>query len=283
MALEIRPRSLRQIRIAARAPRVLLTATCAVLVALGLHSLLGQTPAPIASVPASSENTSERSRTVAEAFARAYLSWDPKHPDTRIAAVRRFAPGLLDASSATGLVDVRSRQSVLWSNVAEDRPVAGGRRITVVLETTNGLTALVVSTALTSTGEVIITGYPAIVGAPPVAGPPVDPSGDTVDDAALEATVTRAIGNFLARRRGDLAADLRPGSLVIVPEEGLRLRSVDEMTWRSRGREVSVLVRARLPQGGELELGYSVGVVRQAGRWFVSWIGDQQSTSRRSS
>lgn len=274
MAFSSRVGSVRMVQWSARAPRVAVSSACVVLVAAGLHSLLA------AGAPATGHTTfpaalagGARAEAVAEGFARAYLTSGA----ARLAALGIFAPGIAAAERNDPLPGPPGGESVLWSAVADDQPVADGRRIVVVVQTTRGFTALVVTTRRATNGAVVVADYPAIVGPPPVQAADPAPAGEAVADGSLSATVMRALGNFLGRRRGELAADLLPGSVVVVPAQPLGLAGVDGVSWAAPGRVVSVVLRARPASGGLVRLAYSVGVVHTAGRWFVSWIAAPQT------
>ncbi|MFL5844343.1 MAG: conjugal transfer protein [Solirubrobacteraceae bacterium] len=280
MDISTSPRSLRQMRWAARAPRLALIATCVVLCAAGLRTvLLPQRPVTIATRTQSSALMLAPA-AFAESFARAYLTWDPRKPEQRDLALEQFAPALAD-SGAPG--PPRTEQQVAWSAVASDRPVRGGHRITVLADTTNGRVALVVTVAQDDRGSLAVREFPALVGWPATATAPDAPPPDAVDNDELDATVSRALRNFLAGRRDALAADLLPGAVIALPDQTLRMVAVEDLSWTSRRRGVAVVVRARLSDGGELRLGYELGVAREAGRWFVRWIGTDQTQDGRTS
>lgn len=283
MALETRPQSVRRVQLAARAPRAALLVACAILCAVGLRTVMSGTQAPASVPPIRANATADtRMESVAEGFARAYLSWDERRPEARIAAIRMFAPAIARDDVDRYVRGPRGTQIVLWSAVAADDGEGSARRITVVAQTSSGFTALVVEVRRTATGRIVVADRPAIVGTPPVASAAPDSNQEPLDDDGLQATVTRALTNFLASDRGALAADLLPGSTVVLPAGGLELRAVNDIAWSVPRREVKASVTAALHGGGQLDLTYSVGVVRQAGRWFVSWIGARESTSGRS-
>lgn len=281
MALAPRSQSLRRAQLSARAPRAFLIVTCGVLVAVGLVSLLGTHDRPPLPSPVIATDVA-RAQAVAEGFARAYLTWTPSEPSSRQVALRQFAPAIADEERDDPLPGPRGGQTVIWSRVTSDVPIAGGRRITVVAQTTQGFTTLVVDTRTAAQGAISVTGFPAVVGSPPVAASDLERTGDPVDDAGLQRTVTRALANFLAGRRDALAADLEPGAVAVVPDTPLHLLSVDQTNWGTTRRELSVQVLAGLTGAGRVRLTYSVGVIRRAGRWFVSWIGSRQTMNGRS-
>lgn len=226
-----------------------------------------------------SEDT--EAHAIAEAFARAFLTWDESEPAVRPARLRKLAPQL--SSDLEGFVPAPGgRQSVLWSAVTRDEAIGKGHRVTVLVETTNGFVSLAVSMVRERDGLLAISEFPAVVGTPPVSRDFQPWTSEAVNDRGVESTVTRALRGYLGRRGDALAADLLPGAVVVVPDERLHLVAVEEMTWTEAGRAVRVVLRAEVRNGVELRLTYAVGVARQAGRWFVRWIGTQQTGGGRS-
>lgn len=281
MAFESRPASLRRIQVAARAPRWVLLALCAALCAAGLRTAVSGPAAPAAAAPTAESRTDDEARALAEAFARTFLAWDPASEKARLRDLGRLAPGIVEELSDS-VDDPRDEQVVSWSAVAADEPTETGRRITVLAATTGGLVSLVVSVSRGPDGLLAVDDLPAIVG-PPAKSSDVPARSDAlVADEALEATVKRALRSYLGRRGDALSADLVPGARVVVPDAPLRFAALDAMTWTAEGREVRAVVRVRAEDGGVLALAYRVGVVRQAGRWFVHWIGTQQVSGGRS-
>jgi hypothetical protein len=277
MAIDVTSHSMARVRWSARAPRLAILALCAALTAVGLRTVLAA-PSPLRAEPTRTVSPDLGAEAVAEDFTRSYLDGTARDRDLRLAALARLAPSVAAAERDDPL-PAHPRSRVRWSAVLADQSTPSGRRVTVLLETDQGATAMVVNTTTTPQG-VLVSGFPAIVGPP--RAPSIAPSDSVaVDDPNLSATVDRALGNYLAGRSGDLVADLLPGSVVSVPAQPLRLASVDELSWATAGRSVRADVRAALSDGGELRLAYEIGVARRADRWFVSWIGSPQTTSGR--
>lgn len=281
MALDSRSSSLRRVQLAARAPRWVLLAVCAVLCAAGLRTALSGPAAPAAAAPAVSASADDEPRALAEAFARTFLTRDSATAESRHRDLRRLAPAIADQLPDSSK-EPHSKTAVLWSAVAAEERTETGRRITVLTATSGGLVSLVVPVARGSDGALVVDDLPAIVGPPATSSDVPARSDAPVADEALEATVRRALRSYLRRRGDALSADLVPGARVVVPDAPLRLRAVDEMTWATEGREVRAVIRADAEGSGALALAYRVGVVRQAGRWFVRWVGTQQSSGGRS-
>jgi hypothetical protein len=282
MAFDSRPTSLRRIRFSARAPRWVLLAVCATLCAAGLRAAFAAPATPAVAPAAAEAEDDDEVRALAEAFARTFLAWDPAAAQARLRDLRRLAPGVVEELPDSA-DEPRDEQVVSWSAVAADEPTETGRRITVLTETTGGLVALVVLVSRGPDGLLAVDDLPAIVGPPATSGDVPARSDAPVSDEALDATVKRALRSYLGQRADALSADLVPGARVVVPEAPLRLAAFEDTTWAVEGREVRAVVRARSESNGAvLALAYRVGVVRQAGRWFVRWIGTQQSSGGRS-
>jgi hypothetical protein len=208
---------------------------------------------------------------VAEGFARAYLTWDARHPERHEAAVARFVSAELDAGAGVRL-PARGAQRVDWTVVAGDASGQGVRHITVQAGTTRGVVALVVSVARDRRGFHVVPAYPALVGPAPLDSRLRHPAEDAVDVPALEAVARRVMRNFLVGERADLLADLDAQAVVVLPSQRLSLRSVRSVTWARRSSRVAVVVEAGARGGAVLTLRYELEVVRRAGRWLVRSI-----------
>jgi hypothetical protein len=89
-----------------------------------------------------------------------------------------------------------------------------------------------------------------------------------VEDADLRAVCDRAVRNYLAGARRNLAADLADGAVVSLPPKRLRVGSVESVNWVAPGRRVAVQVRAEEEDGAVWMLRYELAVVRHE-RWYV--------------
>src|SRR4051794_17399759 len=219
MALASKTRSLRSTQLLARMPRMLVFGTCVVLQAVGMLAILSDGPAANpAPAHLTAAPTNARAEAIAEGFARAYLTWDPEQSRARTLALKRLAPSVATEEAEAPVAVPQRSQTVQWTAVADDQAAGKGRRITVIAQTSAGLTALVVDTQTSPSGAVAVTGYPSVVGVPPTAAATASTSGDAVEDEGLRSTVTRALGNFLRARRSDLTADVLPGASISVPD-----------------------------------------------------------------
>ena len=125
----VEPRSLRAIRWRARAPRLLVGSCIALLALAGLRGTLA--PAERGAAPArEAAGPDLRAGAFAEAFARAYLAWDPEHPDSREQRLASFLSHQVDIDAGM-TPDARRAQRVGWTAVVAER--RGRSRTTVVV------------------------------------------------------------------------------------------------------------------------------------------------------
>jgi hypothetical protein len=283
MGIHLEAKSWRRERLAARGPQLALMVCCGVLSAVGLRAVLGTEPVPatqtVGTVPEA--RSDDEARALAEEFARTYLTWDASKPEQRVARLRRLAPELADDAEGASLALI-GRQSVKWSAIAGDERSGGRRRVTVLVDTSRGAVSLSVPFTRGTDGRLQIADYPALVAVPSVTAEQEAPVLSPVSDDELVATATRALRSYLQRRGDALSADLLPGAVVALPDAVTRLVAVDEVEWAVANRELRVGLRAGWQDGGELRLTYALGVARQAGRWFVCWIGTEQTSGGRS-
>jgi hypothetical protein len=204
--------------------------------------------------------------TFAEAFVRAYVSRDVDNPERRGRTLQRFG---LPADAVVGDQGERS-ETVRWSAVVSSARSSLGRVVTVAAETDRRRLHLAVTVRRDEQGLLAVVALPAIVGPPPVAHETRPRLEDEVGDPALRAVASRVVKNYLARERDNLAADLARGAVVSLPEERLRLASIDGVTWSDR--RVAVGLTAETADGLRLSLRYELAVVRDAGRWLVRTV-----------
>jgi len=206
----------------------------------------------------------------AQAFARAYLSWDARHPDQHQRQVAAFLSMALDGDGGLQMPP-RDQQQVLWSTAIQDQPDAHGDRvITVAVQTTRQLLYLAVPVHRTPQGFLVVPRYPALVG-PPVSDPGAAPAEEReVSDGALRAVAERAVTNYLAGQRTNLLADLDPAAVVSLPTTVLGVRSVHAITKAADDR-VAVEVAAADETGVQWTLRYELTVVHRD-RWYVRAI-----------
>jgi hypothetical protein len=242
-----------------------------VLAVVGVKATLApRAVSTVAPVPPASAARDITVQGFAQAFARAYLSWDARDPEQHQRQVTPFLSGSLDGDGGLQ-VPPRGRQQVLWSSVIQDQPDA--RRdhvVTVAAQTTRQLVYLAVPVHRTERGFLVVREYPSLVG-PPVSDPAVAPVEEPdVTDGALRAVAERAITNYLAGERTNLLADLDAGAIVSLPTASLDVRSVRAITQAARGR-VAIELTAADATDTQWTLRYELAVVHRD-RWYVRTI-----------
>jgi hypothetical protein len=207
----------------------------------------------------------------AQAFTRAYLTWDASRPQLRERALHAVLATSLDPDAGVAL-PAGTRQHVRSTTVEASVATSAGRRVTVDAQTTAGEWHLAVAVSRDATGALAISGYPAVLGPPATDLHQDSPTRDQVEAAALQTVTRRVLTNYLARARSNLAADLTGGGVVVLPARPMRVLSVESSEWVRRPSLVAVTVRASRPDRVRLTLTYELTVVRRAGRWLVSGL-----------
>lgn len=254
-----------RLRAGARLPRAAVTAAGVVLALVGLKALVS--PADTAGpkvAPAPQRDVA--AEAFAESFVRTYLTRDVDDRERRGRALQRFG---LSADASAGDATEHS-EAVRWSAVVGSSRSSDGRVVTVAAQTSRRQLHLAVTVRRDDRGLLAVTAAPAIVGPPPVAQGARPRPEDEVGDQALRAVAGRVVKNYLALERENLAADLAPGAVVSMPEQRLKVASIDGVTWS--GRRVAVALSAEGADGVRLSLRYELAVVRDAGRWLVRTV-----------
>jgi len=254
-----------------RAPGRLAIIALLVLAAVGVKATLAPRPTRITSpAPVVADGRDITAQGFAQAFARAYLSWDARHPEQHQRQVTPFLSGSLDGDGGLQ-IPPHGRQQVLWSTAIQDQADARGEHvITVAAQTTSQLLYLAVPVQRTGRGFLVVPQYPSLVG-PPVSDPGVAPAEEPdVSDDGLRAVAQRAVTNYLAGERTNLLADLDPGAVVSLPTAVLDVRSVRGIT-RAAADRVAVEVSAADSTGTQWTLRYELTVVHRD-RWYVRAI-----------
>jgi hypothetical protein len=267
LARTVRPA--RTTRRRARVPSWLAIGALLVLAAVGVKATVAPRAASVTAAAAPATDARDiTAQGFAQAFARAYLSWDARDPEQHQRQVAPFLSGSLDGD---GGLPPHGRQQVLWSTAIQDQPNARRDRvITVAAQTTRQLLYLAVPVHRTERGFLVVREYPSLVG-PPVSDPAVAPAEEPdVTDDGLRAVAQRAITNYLAGERTNLLADLDTGAVVSLPTATLDVRSVRSITQAARGR-VAVEVSAADAAGTQWTLRYELAVVHRD-RWYVRTI-----------
>src|SRR3954471_8993082 len=228
------PRAVRPARTTrrlARMPSRIAIGALLVLAAVGVKATVAPRTASVATPAAPATDARDiTAQGFAQAFARAYLSWDARDPEQHQRQVAPFLSGSLDGDGGLQL-PARGRQQVLWSTAIQDQPDARRDRvITIAAQTTRQLLYLAVPVHRTGRGFLVVRQYPSLIG-PPVSDPAVAPAEEPdVTDGGLRAVAQRAITNYLAGERPNLLADLHTGAVVSLPTATLDVRSVRSIT-----------------------------------------------------
>jgi hypothetical protein len=209
----------------------------------------------------------------AQQFAAAYLAYNAAAPQQRTQALANFAgSGQFDAGFGFQPPNTGTR-TVLATQLVQTFQLSGGQSEYVIGASTqpDGLLYLSVTVGRHGDGSLGIVGYPALVG-PPLTGDPIQPPiGSPVQNAALQAVIQRALGNFLTGSSSNLTADLAATAVISLPGQVLRLQQLQSLTWAPSGRSVVATVQVTDPHGAQLTLTYQIGVEQQ-GRWFIDGI-----------
>lgn len=254
-------------------PRIL-TGTAAVLSLLGIRGLI-QGPAPATAPRPAAVATPFQPSTAgfAEAFARAYLTWDAARPEIHARTLAPFLGPDIDVDAGLP-VPVRGRSRVTWTATTAQTRTDGDRVVVTVVIALVGdpkLRYLAVPVRMTAAG-LAVSDYPALVGAPTPAHAS-GRTGDDIEDHALAVIVRRALTNYLAGQTDNLRADLLPGARLAPPAQALVLDDVSSLQWAGRDhRRLGAVIVARDPSGDvAYTLRYELRVARRD-RWYVAEI-----------
>jgi hypothetical protein len=263
--VRLEARSLRALRWRARLPRLLALGCVALLALAGLRAALAPTAAP-PTAQGPTAGADQAVQSFAEGFARAYLSWDPDDPELREQRLSAFLSQALDSDggfSPSGLA-----REVNWTAVVAERRAVRATTVVVVAEVDRELVYLAVPVDRDERGFMSVAAYPALVGAPASNADIEPPAEEELEDSELRAVCERAVRNYLAGERRNLAADLADGAVVSLPARSLRVDSVESVTWVAPGRRVAVQLQAEQTGGTQWTLRYELDVMRRE-RWYV--------------
>lgn len=264
-------RTLLAARLVARAPRIALLCAAGVLAVAGLRGAVAP-PKPTTASAVAPRPAPAAAAPFAEAFVREYLSWEQDDIGGREQRLSAYLADGLDPDA--GLAPTPGRRSrVSWTVAGVPRAAGGAVWSVDVLAGLQDGTRTTMSIPVHARGNAMaVVDYPALVALGTRATDAPARSWNTpVEDAGLERVVQRALRNYLAGRAGDLQADLAPGSRVITPERTSRLITVEELAWKTPGREVAALVVVELPDRSRMRLRLHLSV-RRDGRWFVAGL-----------
>jgi hypothetical protein len=207
-------------------------------------------------------------------FARRYMTWSASAPTEHARGLTGFGNAATDPDLGLGQ-PARGSQTVLWVEVVQAHAGGPGEHVyTVAVDT--GATALAylsVDVVRATDGDLRLGRYPAFVGPPVSTAATGLGSGGigAVSDRSLIAVIGRAMRNYLAGSRANLAADLAPGTVVSTPTQPLSVDEIENSRVERDGDVLATLV-AHDAQGTSFTLTYELDVVRTAGRWLVAAI-----------
>lgn len=168
-------------------PRRALLGVCAVLALLGVKGLLRPAPAPvIEKVAVAAPPARESAAGFAEAFARAYLTWDTARPELHSIALAPYLGPDIDADAGLPVPVDAGDQRVTWTATVDQVDTDPGRlavTVAVAIDGTPGLRYLAVPVAYDRSGAL------AVPTTPPQSAPPVSPTSSR--DAAATTSPTR--------------------------------------------------------------------------------------------
>ncbi|ADB49870.1 conjugal transfer protein [Conexibacter woesei] len=260
-------RSLRATRLHARIPRIVAALLAAVLSLAGLRAIVAGPPAPPPARTIVAPAGDQGATSFAEAFARAYLSFDADDPEARVRALAPFVSAGLDEDAGVRPGD-GVRQRVDWTAVLGERRDGDRRLVTVMAQTDGGTVYLSVPVVRDGRGFLAIAAPPALVGPPAIDRERTAPAEERVEDAALAEVAGRALENYLAANQSNLLADLSPDAVVSLPGRPLTLDRVDDLTWVTPGRRIAVQVDASDDRSTSWTLRYELDVLHRD-RWYV--------------
>jgi len=256
-----------RVQATARAPRTVALVLAGVLMVAGLRTIIAGPPEPPAAAKqvAASDQTAD---AFADGFVRAYLTWNPDRLDQRQRRLAAYTTAELN--DGAGLEPGDTPQTVDDTTVIGSQPAGKRRRIVTVLARVDAREMhLAVPVTRDADGYLAVTSFPALVGPPPPASTERPPEEQEVEDPELVEVSKRAVRNYLAGAKDNLAADLDDDAVVSLPRTHARVRSVDEVT-HTGPRKVAVVVEAALDKT-HMSLRYELDVVRRD-RWYVAAI-----------
>jgi hypothetical protein len=220
-------------------------------------------------------------RAFAADFARAYLSYSPKHADASARTVQAFASAELASSIAPVYGERTLRQTVGSVMVARTARLDAHRALVTVaasVESAPGTRYLTVPVARDDAGGLVVSDLPSFAAAPARAS--LEPSATeplaVSERAAITPVVSRFLRAYLAGDASGLEYLVPAGVRIDAPTHRQQLLDVGELVLAgpASGRERLVLaaVRARdAASGGVFSLRYRLRLVRRD-RWYVAAV-----------
>jgi hypothetical protein len=245
---------------------------------------------PAASAPTSRAAAAswpdDEARAFAADFARAYLSYSPRHANRYARAVLPFVSADVAGSIVPRFAQRDSRQIVQSAVVARTARMGDGRALVTVAATVAGRGVstryLTVPVARDASGGLTVYDLPSF-SAPPARGR-VQPTEleplSSAEGAEVQDVLARFFRAFLAGRSADLAYFVPAGVRIEALGQRYELAGLDsvEQIGSSAGsaRSVVATVRARdVESRAVYALRYRVGLVRRD-RWYVAAVNTTQ-------
>lgn len=272
--VSVRAESIRRLRMRRELPRLALAAVALLGIIASARDALAP-PAPKVILDQPSSPSDRAAEAFAVSFARRYLTYNADDPQAYAEALAPFFGAEGTQASASVVLPSAGAQEALDAEVAQERSGPAGERVyTIACLMANGsMLYLSVAVVREPSGALALAGYPAFVG-PPESAPWVNPAEAfrSVEDAALQTVVRRALHNYLAGAALDLQADLTEGARVSLPAQPLQLESLQSLRWLPGGGSVIALVQARDAHAVRYTLAYELDVARIGGRWEIAAI-----------
>jgi len=242
-------------------------------------------PAARGAAPAVASWPSEEARAFAIRFARAYLTYSPRHPEYHDQAIEPMLAADLRANAAISVPEDGPTQTVDQAAVARTQRLDGNRALVTVACVVFGNTVttryLTVPVARDGRGGLAVFDYPSFTSPPPPASLPADAKGDeeslTGPDAEpIESLLRRFFPVYLSGRGDQLSYFVATGAQV--PQLDQSYEVVDLVSVAQEGeqggprRRVLAVVRARDHETGAVyTLRYRLELER-SDRWLVKEI-----------
>lgn len=272
------------------AGRVALWATVALLLVRGAGDVLaGPPPGPAERAggrPAAAAFPNDEARAFAADFARAYLTYSPRHPDYHALGVRGFLASELRESGALEVPQRGPTQTVDQATVARAERTAPDRALITVAATVSNRTVttryLTVPVARDAAGGLVVYDYPSF-SAPPARAEVEEPQTVRLEgreQREIEDVLGRFLAAYFAGRSDDLAYFLPAGTSLQALSERYELRELISVAavGEQQGSRRTVLATVRARDAGTKAtyvLRYRVGLERRD-RWYVASVNANQ-------
>ena len=169
--MRITTTSLTALRWRARLPRMLAVTAVAILSVAGARAALRPVPQPAGQVVPRATSSDPQAEAFAQAFARAYLTWDGSRPEARERELAQLMSSALDPDGGVK-VPRPARQRAVWTTLSSSAPVPGGRRVGVDVGTDRGVWHLSVVVGRDKMRRLSVASYPALTGPLPSTSTP---------------------------------------------------------------------------------------------------------------